>query len=80
MENLQVQRKKMSLANIEGRLTLEEMENVMAGSMSPCTTAIIGGTLAGIGLLTSVAGGPFTIGLGFAGFMWEMSHSQGACS
>jgi hypothetical protein len=32
MENLQVQRKKMSLANIEGRLTLEEMENVMAGS------------------------------------------------
>jgi hypothetical protein len=33
MENLQVQRKKMSLANIEGRLSLEEMENVMAGSM-----------------------------------------------
>jgi hypothetical protein len=32
MENLQVQRKKMSLANIEGKLTIEEMENVMAGS------------------------------------------------
>lgn len=35
MKNLELKTKKMSLANIENRLTPEEMENVMAGSCNP---------------------------------------------
>ena len=32
MKNSELKTKKMSLANIDGRLSLEEMENIMAGS------------------------------------------------
>lgn len=32
MKNLEVKTKKMSIANIEGKLTPAEMENIMAGS------------------------------------------------
>lgn len=60
MENLQVQRKKMCLANIESSLTLEEMEIIMAGSG--------GARLAGCasyGLAAGIAAGfnPFVGGL-----------------
>lgn len=56
MENLQVQRKKMSLANIEGRLTLEEMENVMAGSA--CHDRVYGWA-SGV-FVASLFGGPMS--------------------
>jgi hypothetical protein len=32
MKNLEIKTKKMSLANIEGKLSVTEMENIMAGS------------------------------------------------
>jgi hypothetical protein len=35
-----VEFKKMSLANIENRLTLEEMENIMAGSGYSCDAGL----------------------------------------
>ncbi|WP_291122586.1 hypothetical protein, partial [Flavobacterium sp. UBA6046] len=49
--------KKMSLANIEGRLTPDEMENIMAGSGGE----IICGFALGLGLVTSVATGGWSM-------------------
>ena len=54
MKNQEI--KKMSLANIDGKLTPEEMENIMAGSITySCALA-----LAGMGI--TVAGGAFVTG------------------
>ncbi len=47
----------MSLANIEGRLTPDEMENIMAGSGGE----IICGFALGLGLVTSVATGGWSM-------------------
>lgn len=69
MENLQVQRKKMSLANIEGRLTLEEMENVMAGSgFWRCAGGIVGGAMAGA---AGASGNGIAFFLGPVGVAWS---------
>lgn len=61
---LELKTKKMSLANIEGRLTPEEMENVMAGSNSVITAVNI--ACVGIGL-AGLAGSVFTFGASVAG-------------
>lgn len=87
MENLQVQRKKMSLANIEGRLTLEEMENVMAGSQSVINAIGVGCAAIGIasvaaGFVTFGAGtlfglslgGAFCTGAGIGSLAWAYGH------
>jgi hypothetical protein len=49
MKNLEIKTKKMSLANIEGKLSITEMEQIMAGSGN--RTCMIHG------LLTAVAMG-----------------------
>lgn len=62
MEKLETKIKKMSLANIQGRLTIEEMENVMAGS-----GASIDCVAAGTGLiLGALTIGAVTGGIGLA--------------
>jgi hypothetical protein len=49
MKNSKIQ--KMSLANIEGQLSPNEMENIMAGSMA-C------GTVGALAVITYAVGGP----------------------
>jgi len=61
MEKLKT--KKMSLANIEGRLTLEEMENVMAGS-SGRNCFLMGVGIGFMGAASAIGG---SVGLLFAG-------------
>jgi hypothetical protein len=51
MKNLETKTKRMSLANIEGRLSVTEMETIMAGSGRGCF--IMGGLLC-----LSALGGP----------------------
>jgi hypothetical protein len=59
MKNLEIKNeiKKMSLANIDGKLTPEEMENIMAGSgfWSGCGGATVGLVFAGASLVTLTA-------------------------
>ena len=70
MKNLEIKTKKMSLANMENKLTLEEMENVMAGAGSNCklgmrlATVFVGGAfaLATAGIGSFVVGGLFGMG------------------
>jgi hypothetical protein len=61
------------------KLELNQMENLEGGLTKECVHALVGAGLGIAGLMTSIAGGPFTIGLGFAGFMWSLATSQGAC-
>ena len=67
MENSELKTKKMSLANIEGKLSVAEMEQIMAGSgdwdwpsaecLADCgLSALVGG----------MWGGPWGYGLSFA--------------
>jgi hypothetical protein len=62
MKNLEIKKeiKKMSLANIDGKLTPEEMENIMAGSFNwGCAIAVAGlaGTYIGAASITAMTGG-----------------------
>lgn len=78
MKNLQI--KKMSIANIENRLTTEEMENVMAGKM--CTKEGVGILLATGSLVFAAATGGLGA-LALAGFSYYLamdSAANGSCS
>lgn len=50
MKNFEQKTKKMSLVNIDGRLTQTEMENIMAGSFWNCNS-VTGAFCASTGLL-----------------------------
>ena len=71
----------MSLANIENRLTPEEMENVMAGSggfLTSCAGAMVGGAIAYAGFFfvgTSVIGA----GVAAAGFIYTSAQIGATC-
>jgi len=71
---------KMSLANIEGKLTLEEMENVMAGSgfLTNCAGASVGLVIGFAGL---VAGGASVVGagIGAVGFIYASAQWGASC-
>jgi hypothetical protein len=70
MKNLEI--KKISLSNIENRLTLEEMENIMAGSgfWSGCGGATVGLVFAGASLVTlTAASGGLATGLTVGGWL-----------
>ena len=56
MENSELKTKKMSLANIEGKLSVTEMEQIMAGSGG------WGCVWSSVGLAASVAGFAFVTG------------------
>jgi hypothetical protein len=61
------------------KLELNQMENLEGGLTSGCKKALVSGALGIAGFMTSLAGGPFTIGLGFASLMWGFANDQGAC-
>ncbi len=61
------------------KLELNQMENLEGGLTRACAEALIGAGLGVAGFMTSLAGGPFTIGLGFASLMWSLGTTQGAC-
>ena len=61
------------------KLELNQMENLEGGLSSGCKKALIGAGLGIAGFMTSLAGGPFTIGLGFAGLLWGFAGDQGSC-
>lgn len=64
MENLEFKTKKMSLANIEGKLSVTEMEQIMAGSGSDCAWAVAGlvATFAGAFVTTTPIGAGIFLG------------------
>lgn len=66
MKNQEI--KKMSIANIDGKLTPAEMENIMAGSMTPCKWMAIGGAVLAVGLFACPATWVFVGGSAAAGF------------
>lgn len=60
--------KKMSLVNIEGKLSVDEMESIMAGSGGwNCAAGIAGGFLAG---MASSTGNGVAFALGPVGVTW----------
>lgn len=67
MENVKQKTKKMSLANIDGLLAPEEMENIMAGSGWACAAGIAGGFMAG---MASSTGNGIAFALGPVGVTW----------
>lgn len=82
MEKLETKTKKMSLANIQGRLTPEEMENVMAGSSSSFLTGCGGATVGLVlGFAGLVAGGASVVGagIGAAGFIYTSAQWGASC-
>ncbi|WP_433779341.1 hypothetical protein [Flavobacterium anhuiense] len=70
----------MSLSNIEGKLTKDEMENVMAGSgfLSSCAGASVG---LGLGFISLVAGATSVVGAGIGGacFVYASAQWGAAC-
>lgn len=80
MKNVEIKTKKMSLANIEGRLTAAEMENIMAGSgfLTSCSGAMVAGAFAYAGFFfvgTSVIGA----GVAAAGFIYTSVQIGATC-
>ncbi|MBP6755506.1 MAG: hypothetical protein KA210_05100 [Bacteroidia bacterium] len=76
MENLVI--KKMSLANIEGKLTVTEMEQIMAGSTSYfCNSLFVFETAWGLGAWANIWNPPgqaAVVGLAIAnGYCWLSS-------
>lgn len=61
------------------KLELTVMADLEGGLTKDCRDALISAGLGIAGFMTSLAGGPFTIGLGFASLIWGFSSSQGAC-
>ena len=72
MKNLEL--KKMSLANVEGRLTADEMENIMAGS--GCGWAIAGLVAGFAGAFVTTT--PIGAGIFLVGFV-SSSVGMSAC-
>ena len=72
MKNLVLETKKMSFANIEGRLTFSEMEDIMGGrKYYACAAGIVGGFLTGMASATgngvAFFAGPVGVTWGFIG-------------
>ncbi|MXO06549.1 hypothetical protein [Flavobacterium sp. HBTb2-11-1] len=63
MEKIETKIKKMSLVNIEGKLTKDEMENVMAGSTGR-NCFLMGVGIGFMGAASAIGGG---VGMLFAG-------------
>lgn len=79
MEKIETKIKKMSLVNIEGKLTKDEMENVMAGSgfLTSCAGASVGLALGFVGL---VAGGTSVVGAGIGAACFVYASAQWGAS
>lgn len=84
---LELKTKKMSLANIEGKLTPAEMENIMAGSTSVINgigygciaigiaSVVSGFVTFGAGTLFGIyRGGAFCTGAGIGAAAWNYNH------
>ncbi len=82
MKNLELKTKKMSLANIEGKLSVTEMENIMAGSgfWSGCGGATVGLVFGFAGLATlEVGSGGLATGIVVGGWLAASSAWGAAC-
>ncbi len=77
MENSQI--KKMSLANIEGKLTTEEMENIMAGSGPGRNCFLMGAGIVILGGAAVVATGGWALLFGGGAIGGFYSTAQNDC-